>query len=71
MFWKPIIRNLRYNASIKNSRALDSRKLKAYLYEALRKNDSRLILQDPDSIRISNIMRVGGGLINNVYSFLL
>ena len=71
MFWKPIISNLRYKASIRNNRVLDSRKLKAYICEASRDNDSRLILQDTNKIRISNIKRIGGGLINNVYSFLL
>ena len=71
MFWKPIISNLRYNAFIRENRGLDSRKLKEYLCDAICDNDSRLIIQDTNKIRISNIKRVGGGLINNVYSFLL
>ena len=71
MFWKPIINSLRYNASIRNNSALDSRKLEAYLRIALRNNNSQLFLQYANNIKISNIQRVGGGFINNVYSFLL
>ena len=59
----------RYNASIRNSR-MDSRRLEAYLHAVLHNNDSRLIL-NTDRIRVSNIMRLGGGLINDVYSLLL
>ncbi len=44
--------------------------LEAYLHAVLHKNDSQLIL-NTDRIRVSNIVRVGGGLTNDVYSFLL
>ena len=71
MFWKLVINNLRYNASIRNIRELDSRKLKTYLCEATRNSKARLFLQNTENIKISNIKREGGGLVNNIYSFLL
>jgi thiamine kinase-like enzyme len=71
LFWNRIIANLQNNATKRNSKTLDSRRLEKYLRVAISKNDSRFNLQNIDNIRISNIKRVGGGLINNVYSFLL
>ena len=71
MFWKTIISNLRYNASLRSNNVIDPRKLEAYLRIVLSKNESQLIFKDSNCIKISNIIRVGGGLINNVYSFTL
>jgi hypothetical protein len=48
---------------------LNPRKLEAYLCKYSCTNNSIDILQDADSIRVSNIMRIGGGLVNDVYSF--
>ena len=68
---EPIIRNLKYNASIRSIKRLDLRKLETYLREALSNNNFNLILEDTNSIRVSNIIRLGGGLANDVYSFLV
>ena len=68
---EPIIRNLRYNASIRRNSRLSSRKLESYLRSINHKNDSQLVLGDTNSIRVSNITRLGGGLANNIYSFLV
>ena len=71
MFCKRIINNLRYNAFLRSISGLNSRKLENYLRIALSNNNSRLTLKDTYSIKISDIRKVGGGIINNVYSFLL
>ena len=66
-----IIRHLRYNVSIRRNSRLSSRKLESYLRAINHNNDSQLVLGDKNSIRVSNITRLGGGLANNIYSFLV
>jgi thiamine kinase-like enzyme len=72
LFWEPIIRNLRYNASIRDSRVLNSERLAAYLRVTLRNKNSPLMLGETDSVEVSNITRIGMGSARaKVYSFLL
>ncbi len=71
MLWELVINNLRYNASIRSSAALNSRKLETYLRVVLSNNNPQLPIRDASSIRVSNIIRLGGGLINDTYSFSL
>ncbi len=68
---KPIIENLRYNASIRRNSKLSSKKLELYIRSINHKHDFQLSLGDTNSIRVSNITRLGGGLTNNIYSFLV
>ena len=67
-----IIRTLRYNASIRSNKSrFDSRKLEAYLRVVLNNKQSQLIPADTNKIKISNIIKMGGGFVNQVHSFLL
>ena len=58
-----------YNASILNYK-MDSKRLEAYLRSVIKNDDSRLTLNN-GRIKISNVMRMGGGATNDIYSFLL
>ena len=71
MFWKSIINNLRYNAFIHSNNKLDSKKLEKYLLLAIHSRNSVLSFKDVHSLRISDVVSVGRGFINSVYSFSL
>ena len=71
MLLEPIIRNLRNNASIRRNSKLSLRKLELYLRTISLNNNSQLVLGDPNSVRVSNIVNLGGGLANDIYSFLV
>ena len=71
MVGERITRNLRYSASVRRSRALNLQSLESYLRAFSHNFNSQWIIDDNDSIKVSNITRIGGGLINDVYSFLL
>ena len=68
---EPIIKNLRNNAFIRRNSKLSLRKLELYLRTISLNNNSQLVLGDPNSVRVSNIVHLGGGLANDIYSFLV
>jgi len=72
LLWGSIIRTLRYNASIRSNRSrFDSKKLESYLQIVLQNKHSQLMPTDTNKIRISNVVKIGGGFVNQVHSFLL
>ncbi|MGD6932836.1 MAG: phosphotransferase [Candidatus Bathyarchaeia archaeon] len=66
-----IIENLRFSASLKSKKMIDIHKIEAYLNCALKKEPSTLCISKNEVIHVSNVSHVGGGYINEVFSFLL
>jgi aminoglycoside phosphotransferase (APT) family kinase protein len=71
LVWKRITRNLRYNVSVRRSRELNLQKLESYLRTVSGSFNSQFIIDDNRNIKVSNIIRLGGGLINDIFSFSL
>jgi aminoglycoside phosphotransferase (APT) family kinase protein len=70
MFGKTIVNMLRYNARTRSGRALNS-KLEDYLRATSQDGNSNLIPKNAHTIRISNIINIGGVMSQNVYSMVL
>jgi aminoglycoside phosphotransferase (APT) family kinase protein len=70
LFSKTIVNSLRYNARVRPGRALSSR-LEDYLRGTSRNGISNLIPKGAHSIRVSNILKVGGGFWSDVFSISL
>ena len=70
MFGKTIVNTLRYNARIRSGRTLSSR-LEDYLRATSRNGNSNLIPKDAHTIRVSNVINIGGVMSQNVYSMSL
>ena len=70
MFGKTIVNSLRYNASVRPGRALSSR-LEDYLSDTSRNGNSNLIPKGAHSIRVSNVLKIGGGFWSDVFSLSL
>jgi thiamine kinase-like enzyme len=70
MLGKTIVNVLRYSARTRSGRTLSS-KLENYLRITSHNGNSNLIPKDAHTIRISNIMNIGGVMSQNVYSILL
>jgi aminoglycoside phosphotransferase (APT) family kinase protein len=70
MFGKTIVNKLRYNARTRTGRTLSSR-LEDYLRATSLNSNSKLIPKDAQSIRVSNVINIGGAMSQNVYSILL
>ncbi len=70
LFGKTIVNSLRYNASVRSGRALGLR-LEEYLRSTSRSGISNLIPKSAQSIRVSNILKIGGGFWSDVFSISL
>ena len=70
LFNKTIINSLRYNVLARSGREVGSR-LEEYLHATSRKGNSILIPKDAQTIRISNVLKIGGGFWNDVFSISL
>ena len=70
LFDKTIVNSLRYNARVRPGIALRSR-LESYLRNASRNGISKLIPKGAHSIRVSNVLKIGGGFWNDVFSISL
>ena len=65
-----IVTSLRYSGSFRSGRELGA-KLENYLRAYTRRDGSNLIPQGAASIKISNVMKIGGGFWNDVFSMSL
>jgi aminoglycoside phosphotransferase (APT) family kinase protein len=63
-----IVNSLRYNAQVRPGRALSSR-LEDYLSNS--RNVSNLIPENAHSIKVSNVLKIGGGFWSDVFSISL
>jgi aminoglycoside phosphotransferase (APT) family kinase protein len=69
-FIKTIANSIRYNARVRPGRALSS-KLEDYFRCTSRNGISNLIPKGANSIRVSNIIKIGGGFWSDVFSVFL
>ena len=67
---KLILNSLRYNARSRSGRAIGS-KLEGYLRNTTPNGTSNLIPKGAHTIRVSNVLKIGGGFWNDVYSITL
>lgn len=67
---KTIVNSLRYNARVRPGRALSS-KLEDYLRGTSCNGISNLIPKGAHSIRVSNVLKIGGGFWSDVFSITL
>ncbi len=67
---KTIVNTLRYNADVRPGIALRSR-LEVYLRDTSRIGISKLIPKAAHSIRVSNVLKIGGGFWSDVFSISL
>ena len=70
LFGKTIVNALRYNARARPGRALGPR-LEDYLRTTLRNGNSNLIPKGAHTIRVSNILKIGGGFWSDIFSISL
>jgi aminoglycoside phosphotransferase (APT) family kinase protein len=70
LFEKTIVNALRYSARARSGRALSSR-LEDYLRATSRNDNSNLIPKGAHTIRVSNVLKIGGGFWNDVFSISL
>jgi aminoglycoside phosphotransferase (APT) family kinase protein len=70
LFGKRIINSLRYNALVRSGREVGSR-LEGYLSNTSRDGISNLIPKSAQSIRVSNVIKIGGGFWSDVFSISL
>ena len=70
MFGDIIDNSLRYSVNVHSARALGHR-LEDYIRTTLRNNNSNLIPKSAHTIRVSNVLKIGGGLWNDVFSLSL
>jgi aminoglycoside phosphotransferase (APT) family kinase protein len=70
MFGNTIVNTLRYNARTRSGRTLSSR-LEVYFSATSRNGNSNLIPKNAHTIRVSNVIKIGGVMSQNVYSMLL
>jgi aminoglycoside phosphotransferase (APT) family kinase protein len=70
LFDKTIVSALRYNARVRPGIGLRS-KLEGYLRDASRNGISKVIPKGAHSIRVSNILKIGGGFWSDVFSISL
>ena len=70
LFENTIVNALRYNARTRSGRALGPR-LEGYLRATSQNGNSNLIPKRAHAIRVSNVVKIGGGLWADVYSAVL
>jgi len=70
LFGKTVVSALRYSSQVRSGRVL-SPQLEKYLYAISRKGDSNLIPKSARAIKVSNVMKIGGGLWDDIYSLSL
>jgi aminoglycoside phosphotransferase (APT) family kinase protein len=70
LFSKTIVNSLRYNARVRPGRALSS-KLEGYLRGTSCNGVSNLIPKGAHSIRVLNVLKIGGGFWSDVFSITL
>jgi aminoglycoside phosphotransferase (APT) family kinase protein len=70
LFGKNIVNALRYNARARPGRALGPR-LEGYLRTNSRKGNSNLIPKGAHTIRVSNVLKIGGGFWSDIFSISL
>jgi aminoglycoside phosphotransferase (APT) family kinase protein len=70
LFGKTIVNELRYSERTRLGRALGS-KLEDYLRATSRNGDSKLIPKGAHTIRVSNVLKIGGGISNDIFSLSL
>ena len=70
LFGKTIVNALRYNARARPGRALGPR-LEDYLRTTSRNGNSNLIPKGAHTIRVSNVLKIGGGFWSDIFSISL
>lgn len=70
LFGKTIVNALRYSARTRSGRALGSR-LEDYFRATSRNGNSNLIPKGAHTIRVSNVLKIGGGFWSDVFSISL
>jgi aminoglycoside phosphotransferase (APT) family kinase protein len=70
LFTKTFLNPIRYSARVHSGRIIGSR-LQDYLRASSISGNSSLIPKDSHTIRVSNVLKIGGGFWNDVFSFSL
>jgi aminoglycoside phosphotransferase (APT) family kinase protein len=70
LFNKIIVNTLRYNARVRSGREIGS-KLESYLRAISCNSNSILLPKNAQAIRVLNVLKIGGGFWNDVFSIIL
>jgi aminoglycoside phosphotransferase (APT) family kinase protein len=70
LFGKTIVDSLRYSVRVRSGKAICSR-LENYLRDTSRNSNSNLIPKGAHKIRVSNVLKIGGGFWSDVFSISL